>query len=106
MHFLELQNNRYAKQIARMYVRLNDLPSALKWAREATYIDLYDLSSHELINEIATQLGDQATADRARVTAERIKLWDLKRSLPKDQTADPNAEKDAGTKPDAEPDAQ
>lgn len=106
MHFLELQNNGYAKQIARMYLRLNDLPAALKWGREATYIDLYDLSAHQLIADVATQLGDQATAERARVTVERIKLWDMKRKLPKNKPVDADKDAKSDDQPDAAPDAQ
>jgi tetratricopeptide (TPR) repeat protein len=87
LHILELQNNRIAKQVARLYLKLDDLPNALQWAREATYVDLYDASAHELIADIAGKLNDAPTADLARQTAEQIKLWELKRKEPATQPA-------------------
>jgi len=82
LHILELQNNKIAKQVSRLYLKLDDLPNALAWAQEATYVDLYDASSHELIADIATKLNDTPTADLARQTAEQIKLWEIKRKEP------------------------
>ncbi len=79
LHILELQNNKIAKQIARLYLRLDDMPNALKWAHEATYVDLYDASAHDLVADAATRLNDNTTADLARKTSEQIKLWELKR---------------------------
>ena len=42
LHVLELQNNRFAKQISRLYTKLNDPKNAIHWALEGTYVDLYD----------------------------------------------------------------
>lgn len=82
LHILELQNNKIAKQISRLYTDMNDLPNALKWAKEATYVDLYDASAHEMIEQIATKMNDDKAAELARTTAERIKLWELNRKGP------------------------
>lgn len=82
LHVLELQNNRYAKQVSRLYEQMNDLPNALKWAHEATYVDLYDGSAHEMIATLAEKLNRPDEAAAARVAVERIKLWELKREKP------------------------
>ncbi|MBC7783539.1 MAG: hypothetical protein H7144_06840 [Burkholderiales bacterium] len=88
LHIFELQNNRFAKQIARIYMRQNDLENALKWAREATYVDLYDATSYDLIAEVAERMGRTEDVQRAKHTAARIALWDSQRGETQ-RTAEP-----------------
>jgi len=82
LHVLELQNNRFAKQISRLYAKQNDLPNAIHWAIEATYVDLYDASGHEMLADYYTQTGQVDKAAAARETVNRIRLWEAKRSTP------------------------
>lgn len=79
LHPLELQNNRFAKQIARLYAKLNDPQNAIHWAREATYVDLYDASAHAMLADFYAKQGDSEQAEREQNTVEQIKLWEQKR---------------------------
>jgi hypothetical protein len=75
LHILELSDNRYAKRIAKLYDGLGDSASALKWAREATFVDLYDPAAHDLMAEYAKKAGDDAMAEREKQTADQVRLW-------------------------------
>ncbi|HEY0009892.1 MAG TPA: tetratricopeptide repeat protein, partial [Tepidisphaeraceae bacterium] len=88
LHVLELQNNRFAKQISRLYLRLDGLPNALKWAYEATYVDLYDASAHRLAADLYDKLNRSADAEAARQTANQIEVWDATRNKPAEQRND------------------
>lgn len=74
LHMLELQNNAFAKQISKLYESSNDLTQALEWAEQATYVDLYDASAHDRVAELATRMGDPSKVERARLTAQQIRL--------------------------------
>lgn len=103
LHILELQNNRYAKQVSRLYEQMNDLANAMKWAHEATYVDLYDASAHEAIMTLAQKLNRPEEAQSASVIVERIKLWELKRQKPNEKPGQkPNAGKPDADKPEAD----
>ena len=80
LHVLELQNNRFAKQIARLYIKLNDPANAIAWMREATYVDLYDPAAHAALADLYAQQGQDAEAATERTAAEQIKLWQQKRA--------------------------
>jgi hypothetical protein len=84
LHILELQNNRLAKQIARLYLRDEKLNDALHWADEAAYVDLYDATAHELKADVLDRLDRPADAAKARETAARVKLWEETRDKPKE----------------------
>ncbi|MGC4032882.1 MAG: hypothetical protein QM754_14330 [Tepidisphaeraceae bacterium] len=79
LHVLELQDNRYAKQISRLYARLGDNANAAEWAKQATYVDLYDVAAHELLVDAAEKAGDTATAERERTVVNQLKVWDEQR---------------------------
>ncbi|HEX8324813.1 MAG TPA: tetratricopeptide repeat protein [Tepidisphaeraceae bacterium] len=79
LHVLELQDNRYAKQISRLYARDGDNENAAKWAREATFVDLYDAAAHDLLAEAYAKLGRDADAEREKQAAMQVRLWDEKR---------------------------
>ena len=82
LHPLELTNNRFAKQISRLYTKLNDAGNAIHWAREATYVDLYDPAAHELLADLYAIDGQADQAALERQTVEQIKLWQQKRQNP------------------------
>lgn len=74
LHMLELRNNAFAKQISKLYESLNEIPKALEWAEQATHVDLYDADAHDRVAELAARLHDASKAERAKITAERIRL--------------------------------
>lgn len=82
LHIFELSNNRFARQVSRLYTRLNDLPNAIEWARQATYVDLYDPDAHEMLAELYEQAGQPEEAEKARQTVVQIKLWQERRQEP------------------------
>lgn len=49
-------DNRFAKRIARLWLDRGDAEKALQYAHSALYINLYDLSAHELTLEIAKKM--------------------------------------------------
>ena len=55
---LELQDNRFAKRIARIYDDTGDAKNALKYANAAIGIDPYDPEAHDLLGELARKAGD------------------------------------------------
>lgn len=73
LHAVELKDNRYAKRIARLSVEMNDLPAAVRYAREATWIDPYDVSAHELLLEAAEKAGEAKTVETQRRRIEAIR---------------------------------
>jgi tetratricopeptide (TPR) repeat protein len=77
---LELQENRYAKGIARLHRDLGELPDAVKYGIEAVYINPYDADAHELLIELYEKTGDQdGIAREKRVLA---KIEELKKQPP------------------------
>ncbi len=79
LHVFELQHNRFAKQIARMYLQLNDLASAYRWAHEAVQVDMYDVSSYELIISICEKMNNADEIAKTKEIIQRIKLWEIDR---------------------------
>lgn len=66
LHAVELKDNRYARRLSRLAADMGDLPGAVRFAREATWIDPYDLAAHRLLLEQAEKAGDTALADTQR----------------------------------------
>ncbi len=85
LHIFELSNNRFAKQVSKLYARQNDLPNAIEWALQSTYVDLYDASAHEMLAELYDKAGDRAKAQAARQIVSQIKLWEQKRKQPDEE---------------------
>ncbi|MGN6727535.1 MAG: peptidase MA family metallohydrolase [Tepidisphaeraceae bacterium] len=83
LHNLEFQDSRYAKQIARLYAKMNDVPHTIEWAQQATYVKLYDPAAHQMLADAYAKAGaaDKAAAER-QVVAE-IELWQQKQALNK-----------------------
>lgn len=79
LQFLELSDNRFAKQVSRLYQRLGDDENAAKYAREATFVDLYDATAHDMLADAYTRLGRAEEADREKQAAAQVRLWDQKR---------------------------
>ncbi len=52
LHAVELNDNRYAKRIARVYRGEDKLDPATRYAMQSVYIDPYDLDAHELLAEL------------------------------------------------------
>lgn len=72
---VELKDNRYAKRIARAYRDLEDWPNAYRYALDSVYINPYDLSAHELLEEASEKAHNQPNVEREkRVIEELTKL--------------------------------
>ncbi len=73
---LELQDNRYAKRVARVYQDAHDLTKAIEFAGTAVQIDPFDPLAHELLADLYTQSDSPLAAqerDVARLLTERQK---------------------------------
>ena len=74
---LELQENRFAKGIARIYRDLGEIKDAQRYGMEAVYINPYDPDAHELLLQLCEKAGDEEGVVREkRVMA---KLEELKK---------------------------
>ena len=82
LHVLELSDARFASNIAKLYDRLGDTANAAKWAREATFVDLYDPTTHEFLAAMLDKTGDTAGAEKERAAVEQLKLWQERRKIP------------------------
>ena len=82
LHVLELSDARFATNIAKLYDRLGDTANAAKWAREATFVDLYDPAAHDLLATMLDKGGDAAGAEKERTAAAQVRLWQEKRKVP------------------------
>lgn len=80
LHAVELKDNRFARRLARLSADMNDLPAAVRFAREAVYIRPYDVEAHKLLLEMGEKAGDAALVETQR---QRLKmLADLARVAP------------------------
>lgn len=72
---VELKDNRYAKRIARAYRDQEDWSNAYRYALNSVYINPYDLSAHELLEEASDKTHNEANLEREkRVIDELTKL--------------------------------
>ncbi|MFN4242136.1 MAG: peptidase MA family metallohydrolase [Tepidisphaerales bacterium] len=69
LHAVELKDNRLARRLSRLAADMGDDAAAVRFAREAVWIDPYDLAAHRLLLEQAERAGDAAT-----VAAQRRRL--------------------------------
>ena len=75
---LELQENRYAKAIARIYRDLGEMNDAVKYATEAVYVNPYDPDAHQMLIDLYEKTGNaDGIAKEKRVLA---KLEELKKA--------------------------
>jgi tetratricopeptide (TPR) repeat protein len=75
LHQVEIRDNRFAKQIARIYVKDNKLGPAAKYALEAIYIDPYDLTAHELLRDIDQAAGNADGLAREQRVIPVLQKW-------------------------------
>lgn len=75
LHKVEIKDNRYAKQIARIYGRQNQWADAAKFALQAIYIDPYDLSAHQLLKEACQKSGDTKGVEREERVIPILEKW-------------------------------
>src|SRR6185436_10317986 len=55
---VELKDNRYAKGIARIYREAGEPEKAVKYAKQAVYVDPYDDAAHELLAQLYEKTND------------------------------------------------
>jgi tetratricopeptide (TPR) repeat protein len=70
---LELQDNRYAKRVARLCRDLGKLDRAIDFATEAMYVDPYDPDAHALLAELYEATNDFDRAEKASRLADALK---------------------------------
>ena len=75
LHKVEVQDNRYAKKIARLYRDNDDLENAQKYGLQAVYIDPYNLDAHELLAEIYEKAGNGAGLAREERVIPVLTAW-------------------------------
>jgi len=72
---VELKDNRYAKRIAQAYRDEQNWEDCARYALDSVYINPYDISAHELLEEAAEKTSNAQAAEREkRVIAELTKL--------------------------------
>ncbi|MDB5297071.1 MAG: hypothetical protein JWO31_3054 [Phycisphaerales bacterium] len=91
LHLVEESDNRYAKQIAVVAKRAGDWKTVAKYARQAVYVDPYDLRPHELLKEACEQTADKAGVEREDRVIPVLKAWMADQERQKNQrpTEDP-----------------
>jgi tetratricopeptide (TPR) repeat protein len=83
LHAVELKDNRYAKQIARIYRDIGKFDLAKTYAMQSVYIDPYDLDAHKLSLEIAERASDAPTSEREKQVIPVLEQWiEANRSRP------------------------
>lgn len=69
---VELKDNRYPKRLARLYRDMGEWHKAAKWALDSVYINPYDLSAHELLEEICQHTHDEKGLAREKHVIEEL----------------------------------
>jgi predicted Zn-dependent protease len=72
---VELKDNRYAKAIARIYRDDKQPDKAVKYARQAVYIDPYDDAAHELLAELYEKTGNETGLSREKRVLAALTEW-------------------------------
>jgi tetratricopeptide (TPR) repeat protein len=72
---LELSDDRYAKAIAKIYKRDKRWDEATRFALQAIYVDPYDLSAHELLQEIYQGSGNAEGLAREERVIPLLTQW-------------------------------
>ena len=75
LHLLEQRTNRYAKQAARLYRDVGDYRDAAAYALQSVYVEPYDLSAHQLLEEMCEQVGDEKGLARERRVIPVLEGW-------------------------------
>jgi tetratricopeptide (TPR) repeat protein len=69
---VELKDNRYAKRIARAYRDQEQWADAYRYALNAVYINPYDLSAHELLEEVSQKSNEPKNVEREKRVIEEL----------------------------------
>jgi tetratricopeptide (TPR) repeat protein len=69
---VELKDNRYAKRIARAYRDQEQWADAYRYALDAVYINPYDLSAHELLEEVSEKSNETKNVEREKRVIEEL----------------------------------
>lgn len=72
---VELMDNRYAKQIAKIYKAQGKWPEAERYARQAIYITPFDPSAHELLRDICQGGGNAKGLEREERIIPLLNEW-------------------------------
>jgi tetratricopeptide (TPR) repeat protein len=75
LHQVEIKDNRFAKQIARVYKREDRHVEAARYALQAIYIDPYDMAAHELMRDACRGAGDAAGLAREERVIPVLTRW-------------------------------
>ena len=75
---VELQNDVYAKATARAFANADNLEQALRWAKRAVYMDLYDPDAHQILADVEEKLGDADGVARERRVMGELAKWQAK----------------------------
>jgi tetratricopeptide (TPR) repeat protein len=72
---VELMDNRYAKQAAKIFKSEQKWPEAEKYAMQAIYITPYDTSAHELLRDIYKGSGNAKGMEREERMIPILEKW-------------------------------
>ena len=72
---VELKDNRYAKGIARIYRDAGEPEKAVKYARQAVYVDPYDDAAHELLAQLYEKTGNETGLSREKRVLNVLSNW-------------------------------
>jgi tetratricopeptide (TPR) repeat protein len=72
---VELHDNRYAKAISRIYRDSGKLEAAVKYAKQAVYIDPYDVSAHELLAQVYEKSENEEGLSREKRVVAMLTEW-------------------------------
>ncbi len=89
---VELKDNRYAKAIARIYRDAQQPEKAVKYARQAVYIDPYDDAAHELLAQLYEKTQNETGLSREKRVIKVLEEW---KQLQKMKEENPPQEKPA-----------
>jgi tetratricopeptide (TPR) repeat protein len=88
LHAVELHNNLYAKQIARIYRDSGKMDDAVNYARQAVYIDPYDPSAHELLAGVYEKAKNEEGLSREKRVMAMLTEWREKQRAAETQSPD------------------
>jgi tetratricopeptide (TPR) repeat protein len=72
---VELKDNSFAKGIARIYRDRGENAKAVKYAKQAVYIDPYDEAGHELLAQLYEKTNDQPGLSREKRVLNVLTEW-------------------------------
>lgn len=71
----ELKSNAYAKRLAMLYRDQGNLTEAARYALQAVYVDVYDMSAHTLLGEIYRKQGNEKGVERQQRVMAALTAW-------------------------------